>query len=266
MKFFRTFIALLFAALLIFWLWKWRSIDYGSRDKDLFAPVWENFGELFSKNETDPLVDNSEDQPEVVWVLHPDVTRWSLDIERFETIIADSVVFGEADSTLTALIYCDYSVDYCNDLFSSWNVFDYQEILNNNLAVYRKWFPKSATSDSVAAHRAYLCAEELWSTGQLLDYQKTLYATNDYSPSKLISWAKKTWIDDFEQCLLAKDVEHTVELQNQRRLAKSSFWLTALPTLIIYNNETQDYYKIPGRYELEEIAPTFEYIKLAELN
>ena len=56
----------------------------------------------------------------------------------------------------------------------------------------------------------------------------------------------------------------TNEIQTQREFAKNTLNLRSLPTLVLYNTQSQDWYKIPGRYELDEIAPTFEIINERE--
>jgi len=258
MRFFRWLVALVFAWILVLGMVKWYQTDYSSRDKDLFSPVWTKLATLVQPREKKPDVKKSKDTEK--FVLHPDVTQGTLPLSSYNSLVQGSRVLGNTKWSLVMVIFCDYSVGYCKELHDSWAIYDYQKMLENNLAIIWKPFPKSPTSATLSSHRAYICAEKTANDDQLLDFQQFLFAQETYSDNDLIKQADKMWIPWFEQCFTKQRSKLTALIQEQRQQAKTMVWLTALPTIMVYNTNTQDYYKIPGWYELEEIAPTFEYI------
>lgn len=270
MRFFRWLVALLFAWVIVLWLVRRYQTDQTTRNKDLFAPVRTKIATLVQPRGVQQTEKQTNNPTDTSWddtqqgELHPDVTQGSLSLESYYALVEGSRILWNEKSPLVLVVYCDYSVWYCNELYESWAVYDYQKILDNDLAIIRKPFPKSPTSATLSSHRAFVCAEKTANEDQLLDLQTFLYTQETHADAALSGEAQRLWIPGFEQCFTWDKAQVTTSIQSQRELAKNLIWLRSLPTLLLYNTNTENRYKIPGWYNLKEIAPTFEYINQAE--
>lgn len=245
---------------------QWWQQDASLHDKDFFAPVWAKLAWLVQKRTDSPIdkdkptPDTNDTQPNQDDGLHPDVTQGTLSLTAYNELVQWARVFGNTDASLVLVVFCDYAVGYCKDLHDSGSIYDYQKILNNELALMRRPFPKSPTSDTLGSHRAYLCAEKTASEDQLVDFQKFLFADAVIGDDLLIDEAESLGIPWFAQCFTKESTSLTTEIQTSREYTKNTIGLRSLPTLLVYNTNSAHYYKIPGRYELEEIKETFETI------
>lgn len=261
MKFFRSLLTIIFAGIIIFWLWKWYATDATIQKNDIMKPVWDKLATLVTQkqankepvqNDTTPIIKNK--------ALHPDVTQWKITDNQFETLVWNNAVIWPAKAEWTLFSYCDFDSVYCKQMIEEGTLWNYQLISNDSLQIVHKSYVTSFSwlESTYNTHHAWRCAQEKASWPQRSSLFVSLFNFPYQTIQQLLKEWQELWIEWFSECLLGSD--STIALQKENALAKELFKIKALPTLIFTNNKTQEWYSIPGLYTNEELTSTFSHI------
>lgn len=263
MKFFRALLALFFAWIIIFWIWKWYTIDDTIQKTDIMRPVWNKLSSVITNKQSKkdtikkvPPASLHTTNPE----FHPDITTGTLSLDDYESIIVNDNPVWPWNAERSLLIYCDFDSVYCKQMMEEGTSLTYQLISKDKLKIFNKWYITTFNwiESTYNVHHAWQCAQKTATWPQRTSLLPRLFELPYQTIEQLAKEWEELWIEWFNTCLTTTDSTQKLKLQNKQ--AKDFFWIKSLPTLIFYNVKTQNRYSIPGLYTNEELDSTFKVL------
>jgi len=192
MKFFRGLLTIVFAWIIVFWLWKWYATDNSIEKTDIMQPVRDKLATLVTKKQektkkvitTPPAINTNK-------AFHPDLTQWTITQEIYDELLWNNKSIWPDTAEWTLFNYCDFDSVYCKQMVEEWTLSDYQLISKDTIKIVHKSYVT-----------AFTWLESTYNTHAL--YQN-LFDFPFQTMKELITEWEELWIDWFSECLVWED-------------------------------------------------------------
>lgn len=269
----RVFVALLFGTLIVVGLMvRYRQHPDRQVVVDPFQPVWNKLLVLAERawRKTSEVLSVDEGSawtskplqgswlPSVFAKLHPDFVTGTILISELRDIMKSSKTFGDANSSLVLLQWCDFWSTYCIESYEQWVIFAYINAFPKQLSYQLKGFPRDTKTDTLLQHKATMCVESLASDELFLSFYFNIYqARGGFTEQELELLAEKMKIEGFAECLATKNI---FPLQQEMKNGRKIFGFQSLPAYVLVDKNTGEYVLIPGLYETQEVLQAIQWL------
>lgn len=190
---------------------------------------------------------------------------FNLKQEDIKTLKSTTYTSWNNDAKISLIEFSDLECPYCIEQHNSWIIEELIETNSWTINYMFKNFPLASHQNSEIEAIASKCIEkDLW-WEKYLEYidnifKETKWAWEWFNLEQLISLAWEFWIEEekFSNCLEYDEIKK--EVQNEF-IEWMKLWIEAVPTNIILNNNTWDFYMISWKTTKEEIQEIIDDIK-----
>jgi len=222
-------------------------VNYATQQTD--STISSFYGTYGDDSENPTASDDSNSVSEDFW------SEWTLTSDQIASLKVNGVIYGPKNAKITILEFADASCGYCKRQIAQDKTVDaVMAQYPNDVNMIFKNFPIF----NETAAEAMACAEDYLSAEKYHQYVLAVFSADDAtSVDALANLAANYWASasTIANCVNNKTKEGEVSTTMSEG---QSFGITGTPSSVIINNETGEFWLVPGAYPASTFVETIE--------